>query len=167
MSLNELEPPVVVRRALPADGAAFLALVDALAAYEKLDPPDPDAKRRLFEDAFGSRPRIAVLLVERGEAPVGYAILLETYSSFLARPTLYLEDVFLLPAERGRGVGRVLMREVAREAVQRGCHRIEGVVLDWNESAHGFYESTGGRVMRDWWLLRYDRAAIERLAASP
>lgn len=153
-----------MRRAAPSDGPAFLALVDALAEYEKLPPPDADAKARLLADAFGARPRFTLLLGERAGKVIAYAILLETYSSFLARPTLYLEDVFVNPAERRGGAGRAMMRAIAKEALARGCHRVEGVVLGWNESAQKFYQVTGGRVLDDWWLLRYDREGIARLS---
>ncbi|HVL48028.1 MAG TPA: GNAT family N-acetyltransferase [Candidatus Thermoplasmatota archaeon] len=154
----------VVRRATRSDADAFLRLVDALARYEKLDPPGPEARARLVEDAFGPRPRFALLVAERAGAIIGYAILVETYSSFLARPTLYLEDVFVAPEARNKGAGRALVAACAKEALARGCHRLEGVVLDWNEPARGFYAATGGAVLDDWRLLRYDRAALERLA---
>lgn len=160
---------VTVREATRADADAFLGLVDALAEYEKLDPPAADARERLVEDAFAEDPsarRVKVLLGESEGRAVAYAILCETYSSFLARPTLYLEDVFVAPDARMRGVGKAMMRAVAQEAEARGCHRIEGVVLSWNDLAHGFYAATGGDVKRDWFLLRYDRAGIERLARS-
>ena len=158
---------ITVRPARRADARRFLALVAGLARYEKLDPPSAGAERRLVRDAFGRRPRIQVLLATDGGRAVGYAILLETYSSFLARPTLWIEDIFIEPGSRRQGAGRRLLSAIARRAKQRGCHRIEGVVLGWNRSAHRFYGETGGAVLDGWWLLRYDRAAIERLAARP
>jgi GNAT superfamily N-acetyltransferase len=156
-------PPALVRPAAPADGPAFLALVEELARYEKLDPPDAAARARLLEDAFGARPRFALHVAELDGTIVAYAILLETYSSFLARPTLWIEDVYVTPTARRAGVGRALMRAIAREALARGCHRVEGVVLSWNALAQEFYKRTGGAVRDDWWLLRYDREAIEAL----
>lgn len=154
----------IVRRAREADGPAFLALVEALARYERLEPPAKDARERLLADAFGPRPRFTLLVGEDRGIVAAYAILVETYSSFLARPTLYIEDVFVDPARRRAGLGRAMMQAIAKEALGRGCHRIEGVVLAWNESAQDFYRATGGAVLGDWQLLRYDRAAIEALA---
>lgn len=153
-----------VRPARASDGPAFLALLDGLARYEKLEPPSAEARQRLLEDAFGPRPRLTVLLGELGGEAAAYAILLETYSSFLARPTLWIEDIFVAPEARRRGMGRAMMRGVAAEAVRRGCHRIEGAVLAWNEPAQAFYRATGGQVLGDWHVLRYDRAALEALA---
>lgn len=156
-----------VRRAQQEDGPAFLALLEALARYEKLEPPDAAAKQRLLDDAFGTvtrKPKFTLLVGERGGKVVAYAILLETYSSFLARPTLFIEDVFVAPDQRGEGLGKAMMQAIAREALARGCHRIEGMVLSWNELAKGFYRATGGQVLEDWNLLRYDRAGIEALA---
>jgi GNAT superfamily N-acetyltransferase len=105
-----------------------------------------------------------VLLATQDGQPVGYAILLTTYSSFLARPTQWIEDLFVLPEARRAGVGRALLGAIARLARRRGCHRIEGVVLAWNRPAHRFYARTGGHVLRDWFLLRYDRPGLERAA---
>lgn len=156
-----------VRVARRSDASAFLRLVEALARYEKLDPPDAAARRRLVRDAFGTRPRLTVLLGELDGTPAAYAILLETYSSFLARPTLWIEDIYVDVSARGQGLGRAMMRAIAKEARRRGCHRIEGVVLGWNKLAQGFYRKTGGVVRKDWWLLRYDRAGLERLARGP
>ncbi len=157
---------VTVRAARREDGEAYIRLVDALAVYEKLDPPTAEAKARLVRDAFGDADtpaRFTLLVAERGSELVGYAMLVETYSSFLARPTLYIEDVFVATHARRSHVGTALLKAIARTAVDRGCHRIEGVVLGWNTPAQEFYKRTGGSVREDWWLLRYDRAGIEAL----
>src|SRR5206468_7519027 len=120
-------------------------LVIALAEFEKLPPPDAEAQARLVEDGFGARPRFeAWLAFGNGEAePVGYALVFETYSSFLARPTLYLEDVFVLPAWRARGIGQALLRQCIQTAHERGCGRLEWACLDWNTKARKFYERIG------------------------
>ena len=156
--------PVTVRRATRADADDFLALVAALAHYEKLEPPAEAACARLIEDAWGARPRIDVWLATHDGTAIGYAITCESYSSFLARPTLYLEDLFVAEHARKSGAGRALVSALAKEAIARGCHRLEGVVLGWNELAQGFYAKTGAKVLDDWWLLRYDRASLEALA---
>jgi GNAT superfamily N-acetyltransferase len=159
-----MEQPVVVRRAAAADGPAFLALVRGLAAYEKLAPPDAEAERRLLRDAFGERPRIEVLLGELDGRAVAYAIFFETYSSFLALPTLYLEDLFVLPEARRRGVGEALLRHLAGEAGRRGCGRMEWMVLDWNALAIGFYERLGASRLGGWLPFRITGDALRRLA---
>lgn len=143
-----------IRRARRSDGAAFLSLVDALADFEKLKRPTRAARRRLLRDGFGARRRYDAFLALDGGTPVAYAIVFETYSSFLARPTLYLEDIFVLPAWRGRGIGLRLFRHCVREARRRRCGRMEWVVLDWNRSAIRFYDRYGARRMREWLLYR-------------
>ena len=99
-------------------------LIDALADYEQLDRPTPDARERLRQDAFGERPRIEVFLAQLDGVDAGYALTFDTYSSFLARPTLYLEDLFVLPDFRRRGVARAIFRYLAGLAAQRGCGRM-------------------------------------------
>jgi GNAT superfamily N-acetyltransferase len=154
-----------IRPARAADASAFLGLVKALADFEKLDPPDAAARRRLRRDAFGPKPRIEVLLAESpaGEA-AAYAIFFLTYSSFLARPTLYLEDLFVHPDHRRRGIADAVMRRLAAIARRRGCGRMEWVVLDWNTGAQRFYDGLGARRLRDWYPYRLDRAGIARLS---
>lgn len=145
----------VVRRAVPADSSAILALVDALADYEKLPRPTSNARDRLIRDLFGERRRIDCWLVFLDGYPVGYAFALETYSSFLALPTLYLEDLFVLPEFRGRRAGHALFDTVWSEAKRRGCGRMEWMVLDWNDLAKQFYDRQENAVrMREWELYR-------------
>src|SRR5687767_5519398 len=121
----------VVRRAVESDAQALLSLVEALADYEKLARPSAQARERLIRDMFGPKRRIDGLLAFMDGYPVGYAIILETYSSFLALPTLYLEDLFVLPEYRGRKVGYAIFSELKAEAERRGCGRIEWTVLNW------------------------------------
>lgn len=145
---------VIIRPATEADGAAWLELVDGLADYEKLARPTAEARERLLGDAFGPRPRIQVYLAELYGAAAGYAITFESYSSFLALPTLFLEDLFVLPDARKHGVGRRMFRFLAGEAVRRGCGRMEWVVLDWNQLAIDFYDHLGATHMKEWYLYR-------------
>lgn len=154
---------VLVRRALPADAGAVLELVRGLAEYEKLPPPDDDARERLVRDMFSTPPRINALLAEVAGAPAGYAFYFETYSSFLARPTLYLEDIFVRPEFRGRGAGIALFRFLAGEALERDCGRMEWVVLDWNQPAIDFYGRLGARHMKEWQIHRLGREELMSL----
>ncbi len=146
-----------IRRASPADSDSILMLIDALADYEKLDRPTEEAKQRLLRDAFAEKPRFDIYLAETAEGQVtGYAFVLENYSTFLALPTLYLEDLFVLPEFRGTGSGSALFSKVASEAKARGCGRVEFVVLDWNKLAQDFYARKGARHLDDWLFYRLD-----------
>jgi GNAT superfamily N-acetyltransferase len=157
---------ISVRTAKPADAPALLELIDALAAYEKLTPPDHAAKERLVRDMFAPRPRIQSLLVEVDGTPAGYTLFFETYSSFLALPTLYLEDLFVLPEFRSRRVGSALFREMIAEARRRGCGRMEWSVLDWNQLAIDFYDRFGARRLREWHYYRLSREDMERILGA-
>jgi GNAT superfamily N-acetyltransferase len=151
-----VETKPVVRRAVREDTLTLWRLIDALAGYEKLSPPDDAAKARLAEDLFGPRPRIDAFLAEMNGSAVGYALILETYSSFLALPTLFLEDIFVLSEWRGQKVGSALFHEVIAEARRRGCGRIEWAVLTWNQLAIDFYERYGAKRLEDWRVYRLD-----------
>ena len=143
------------------DAKDLLALIRALARYEKLDPPTDAAAKRLIAD-IGRR--IHVLMAEVDGHCVGYAIYLFTYSSFRARPSLYLEDIFVLPEWRGHGAGVGLFRACAKEAVQRGCGRMDWQVLSWNEPSIKFYERLGARHLDTWLPFRLDSAALGAVA---
>lgn len=155
-----------VRRAAPEDAAALLRLIDALAAYERLVPPDEQAKKRLIRDIFGPRPRLEAFLGLIDDTPAGYALVFETYSSFLALPSLYLEDIFVLPELGGKGVGLALFRAMVGEAHARGCGRMEWMVLDWNSPAIRFYDRLGARHMKEWQLYRLTRQEMATLLAE-
>lgn len=145
---------------------AFCRLVTALADFEKLPPPDEAAQARLAEDALGANPRIEVWLAFTNEdaQPCGYMILVETYSSFLALPTLYLEDLFVLPERRRLGVGSALLKKVVSLAHERGCGRVEWTALDWNVNAQQVYEQRiGAKKMSEWLLYRMTREDMQSL----
>lgn len=150
----------VVRPATPADAEALLSLIDALADYEKLERPTDEARRRLVEHGFGERPRFDCLLALQEGAAVGYAICFETYSTFLAQPTLYLEDLFVRPEARGSGAGRALFAAIEREALARGCGRLEWACLNWNQLAIDFYARRGAQHLDEWRSYRLTEDAL-------
>lgn len=132
----------------------LIALMAELAKYEKLPAPGNAEAKRLAAAMRGADPRLHALLArDRGRA-VGYALYFYTFSTFLARPTLYLEDLFVLPDTRGQGFGRALFRRCVREGKKKGCGRMEWAVLDWNEPAHRFYRGSGARLLKEWQLYR-------------
>ncbi len=154
-----------VRRALPAEAPILLSLIDALADYEKLTPPDESARQRLVRDIFGDKPRLDAWLSFVDGVAAGYALVLETYSSFLALPTLYLEDIFVKTEFRGQGAGAGLFKEMVAEADRRGCGRMEWVVLDWNRLAQDFYAKYGAQHLHDWRTMRLTQADFGRILA--
>ncbi|MEK7249134.1 MAG: GNAT family N-acetyltransferase [Bacteroidota bacterium] len=156
----------LVRKATPADAETVLTLVDALADYEKLQRPNAEAKQRLINDMFNERPHINAFLGEYEGKAVGYAFVFETYSSFLALPTLYLEDLFVLPEYRSKKVGYALFTAMVEEAHRRGCGRMEWSVLDWNQLAIAFYKRLGAAHMKDWHLYRLVRSDMEEILKS-
>jgi GNAT superfamily N-acetyltransferase len=154
---------ILIRRAEITDSEALFRLIDALADFEKLPKPDAAARKRLLQDTFGPRKRIDVFLAELDKEPVAYAIVFETYSSFLALPTLYLEDIFVLSEYRGRQVGHRLFTYCVSEAYRRGCGRMEWAVLDWNRAAIDFYERAGARQLGEWLHYRLLRTDMEKI----
>jgi GNAT superfamily N-acetyltransferase len=148
-----------VRPATRDDAPAFLALIQALADYEELPGPTEEAQARLIADGFDCQPpRFFVHLAFDDEntnpEPLGYTITFFTYSTFLAKPTLFLEDFFVLPAARSKGVGSALFDFQVREAKRLGCGRMEWNCLDWNTLAQGFYQKRGATHLADWWSYR-------------
>ena len=152
-----------LRRARRSEGAAFLKLVIELAKFEKLKPPDAAGRKRLLKDGFGPHARFEPWLAFwAGEPePVGYMILVDLYSSFEARPTLYLEDLFVRPEFRGRGIGKVMMQRCIELAWKRGCGRMEWTCLDWNVKAQEFYHKLGARKLSEWHLYRLNREQMK------
>ncbi len=156
----------MIRRATPRDVPSVFALVRELARYEKLEHVVTGTEADLEEHLFGPRPYIEALVAEDGGGVVGFALYFHNYSTFLTRPGIYLEDLFVMPAHRRKGHGRALLREVARIAVERGCGRFEWAVLDWNEPAIAFYRSIGAPPMDDWRICRLTGDGLARLAAE-
>lgn len=149
------------------DVPLILNLIRELAEFERLLHEVTADEARLREQLFGPRPAAEVLLGFDGDGtPMGFALFFQNFSTFLARPGIYLEDLFVRPEFRGRGLGRALLERIARLAVARGCGRFEWAVLDWNENAIGFYENLGARLMENWRICRVTGPALETLAAQ-
>ncbi len=152
----------MVRSARKTDARQFIGLVLALARFEHLDPPPEAGRKRLVEDVFEKR-RVRLLVAAKGKELVGYALYFYSYSSFVAKPTLYLEDLFVLEEYRRLGVGFSLFRRCVDIALAEGCGRMEWAVLTWNEKAIRFYEKLGAKRMSDWHAYRLDEAALDRI----
>lgn len=151
-----------IRKGRRSDGPRFLAMVRGLAEFEHLEPPTRAGGNRLVRDIFDKR-RIHLFVAEEDGALIGYALYYYSYSSFLARPTFYLEDLYVPAQQRKKGVGLALFRRCAAEAVARKCGRMEWVVLGWNETARRFYEKLGAKGLDDWMTYRLDRAGLRRV----
>ena len=151
-------------RATEHDVPVLHRLIQELAAYERLAHEVVAEESDLREALFGPRPYAEAVIATLGAEPVGFALWFHNYSTFVGRPGLYLEDLFVLPAWRGRGVGRALIVHLARIAVERRCGRMEWSVLDWNEPAIRFYKSLGARPMDEWTVFRVTGDALVRLA---
>jgi GNAT superfamily N-acetyltransferase len=160
------EPALRIRRGTRRDVPTILALIRGLAEYERLAHEVEATADRLRRHGFGRRRYFETLIAFRGRQPVGFALYFFTYSTFLARPTLYLEDLFVRPEERGRGAGKQLLATLARIAVKQGCGRMEWAVLDWNAPAIGFYEALGAALRKDWILTRLTGEPLRRLARA-
>jgi GNAT superfamily N-acetyltransferase len=154
---------IELRPAGPDDCALLLELIRALAAYEKLTDQVTATEAGLRETLFGPRPAAESLIAELDGAPAGFALFFSNYSTFLGRPGLYLEDLFVKPELRRRGVGRALFTHLARLAVERQCGRFEWSVLDWNEPAIAFYRRLGAVPLADWTVFRLTGEALRRL----
>jgi GNAT superfamily N-acetyltransferase len=159
--------PVRIRHALPSDASAIVALIGGLADFERLRGPDTETKTRFARDLADPARVFEVLVAETADRLVGYALYFFTYSTFLARPTLYIEDLFVVPDGRRRAVGRALFLACTRVAARRGCGRLEWSVLAWNEDAQRFYRRLGGNPSPDWRLWGLSDATIGELAAAP
>ncbi|MCW4029760.1 MAG: GNAT family N-acetyltransferase [Candidatus Bathyarchaeota archaeon] len=150
------EPAVALQKVNAETIQDFLSLIDKLAEYEQLAPPDEEAKERLRRDCLATNPRYQAYIGAVNGKPVAYFIYFFTYSSFLALPTLFLEDIFVLEEYRGHGVGSKIFAFIKEVAKQEGCGRIEFSVLKWNRSAQVFYERNGARCL-EWFLYRLVR----------
>jgi GNAT superfamily N-acetyltransferase len=155
----------LIAPATPRDTAHVLEMIQGLADYERLRHLCVATEAGLREALFAPKPAAEVVLGWEDARPVAFALFFHNFSTFLGRKGLYLEDLFVQPASRGKGYGRALLVHLARIAVERGCGRFEWAVLDWNTSAIGFYESLGAAVLPDWRITRVTGTALERLAA--
>jgi GNAT superfamily N-acetyltransferase len=155
--------PVSIRPATPADLPLVLAFIRELAAYEKLSDQVAATEDTLRATLFGAKPAAECVLAFAADgAPAGFAVFFPTYSTFLARPGLWLEDLFVRPDHRGQGIGKALLLHVAGLAHARGCGRMEWSVLDWNQPAIDFYESLGAKRLREWQICRLNADALAR-----
>ncbi|EQB31009.1 GNAT family N-acetyltransferase [Sphingobium ummariense] len=156
---------LIIREAVPADIAAIHGFILALADYEKLAHEVKADRATLEKYLFGPRPMAEVLIAEREEGPIGFALFFHNFSTFEGRPGLYLEDLFVVPEARGSGAGKALLRRLAQIALDRDCARLEWWVLDWNAPSIAFYRSIGARPMDEWTVQRVDGDALRALAA--
>ncbi len=158
---------ITVRAARDGDARIILGFVRELAVYERLAHESVATEDMIARALFGPRPVAEALIAECDGAAVGFALFFPTFSTFVGKPGLYLEDIYVQPGHRRHGVGRALLRELAKIALARDCGRLEWAVLDWNEPAIRFYrDKLGARVMADWTVQRLDRAGIAALAAD-
>jgi GNAT superfamily N-acetyltransferase len=153
-----------IREAAPDDVPLILAFIRELAAYERLADEVVATEDALRETLLGETPRAEVLIAELDGAPVGFALYFHNYSTFLGQAGIYLEDLFVRPDARHRGVGRALLARLAEIAIARSCGRLEWAVLDWNEDAIGFYLGLGARPCDEWTTYRLSGEAMARLS---
>jgi GNAT superfamily N-acetyltransferase len=147
------------------DARVILELIKGLAEYERLGYAVTADEALIRASLFGPEPAAEAIIARVGEEAVGFALWFHNYSTFLGRRGLYLEDLFVRPEWRGRGIGRALLARLARIAIDRDCGRMEWAVLDWNAKAIGFYRSLGAEAMEDWTIYRLTGSALTRLAA--
>ena len=155
-----------IRSARLEDVPIILGLIRDLATYERAPNEVTATEEQLIDVLFGEKPVAEVLLAFENETPVGFAVFFHNFSTWLGRPGLYLEDLFVKPEKRGKGYGRALLVELAKIARDRGCGRMEWAVLDWNEPAIKFYRALGAKPMHEWTVFRLTRDEIARLAGQ-
>jgi len=153
-----------IRRACVQDVPVILHLIRDLATYERAPDEVTATEEQLVDVLFGEKPAAEVLLAFEGGSPVGFAVYFFNFSTWLGRPGLYLEDLFVKPEKRGKGYGRALLVELAKIARDRGCGRMEWAVLEWNEPAIKFYRALGAKPMHEWTVFRLTRDGIAKLA---
>lgn len=159
-------PTLRIVPATEPDLPVILDLIRALAEYEKLAPVVTATQERLRETLFGSKPAAEVLLAHWDRECAGFAVFFATYSTFLAQPGIYLEDLYVKPHLRGKGIGLALLKHLAGIATGRGCGRLEWGVLDWNQPAIRFYTKLGAVPLDDWTKYRLTGEALRSLALS-
>jgi len=162
--IDSLRPSISVRPAEAQDIDVILQFIRELAEYERLSHEVVADEELLQQFLFGERPAAEAIIAEYETAPAGFALFFQTFSTFLGRPGLYLEDLYVNPSMRDKGIGKALLRYIARLAVERGFGRLEWSVLDWNESAVRFYERLGADAMDDWIVYRLTDDALAALS---
>lgn len=155
-----------LRLATPEDIPTILAFINGLAEYEKLADQVVATEQKLKDTLFGDKPYAEVVIADYQQQPAGFALFFHNYSTFLAKPGIYLEDLFVLPQFRGHGLGKTLLSYLAKLAVERDCGRLEWSVLDWNQSAIDFYQSQGAVLLHDWRINRVTGDSLKQLAAK-
>jgi GNAT superfamily N-acetyltransferase len=155
-----------IRFAKPGDGEGIFSLIHELAVFEKLESEVVGSSGKLEEHLFSQNPACEALVAIEDSVIIAYALFFGTYSTFLTQAGMYLEDLYVTPAWRGRGVGKALLARLALTTVQRGGGRLEWSVLDWNRAAIGFYESVGAYAQSEWTMFRLTEKALEDLAAT-
>jgi len=166
MAISTTIPGFVIRAAAESDVPLILSFIKKLAAYERLSDDVVATEERLRNSLFGARPAAEVAIGYFEGKPVGFVLFFHNYSTFLARPGLYIEDLFVDEAYRRRGFGRALLLHVARLAGERQCGRLEWAVLAWNEPAVNFYKKLGAVAMDEWTVFRVTGAALTKLAEA-
>lgn len=157
---------ITIRPATPEDIPLVLQFIRDLARYERLEHEVCASEAQLHESLFGERRHAEVVFACSAGQPVGFALFFHNFSTFKGRPGIYLEDLYVRPEARGRGIGKRLLTYLARTAVERGCARLEWAVLDWNEPSIGFYRSLGAVAMDEWTTFRLTGEALALLAGS-
>lgn len=157
---------ITIRPAAPADIPLILSLIRELAEYEKAPEQAVATPEQMHTALFGPRPAAECVIGEIDGSPEGLALFFTNFSTWLGKPGIYLEDLFVRPTARGRGLGRALLSHVAKTAVDRGCGRFEWAVLDWNEPAIGFYKAAGAEPMSEWTVYRLTGEPLRRLASD-
>ena len=157
---------ISIRPAKPDDVPTVAHLIRALSQYEKLEHEVTMTEDKLRATMFGARPYAEALLAEEEAKPVGFALFFHNYSTFLAQPGLYLEDLYVLESHRGKGIGKSLLVNLAKIAVERNCGRLEWAVLDWNVDAIGFYEKLGAKPNSEWTVYRLTGDSLNELAGK-
>ncbi len=153
-----------IRPAASTDTPLILELIRALAEYEKLADACVATEEQLAETLFGPKPYAEAIIAEWDRAPAGFALYFHNYSTFLAQPGIYLEDLFVKPELRGKGIGKALLAALAQIAGERKCGRLEWAVLDWNEPSIGFYKKLGAKPLDDWTTFRITGPGLAKLA---
>ncbi|MBW4646253.1 MAG: GNAT family N-acetyltransferase [Goleter apudmare HA4340-LM2] len=157
---------LTLRFAEPADCSVLFDLIEQLAEYEKLSHAVTGNVQALKEHLFGSRKYAEAVLAEYGGQAVGFALFFHNYSTFLTKPGIYLEDLFIIPEFRRQGIGKAILIKLAQIAIERDCGRLEWSVLDWNEPAKTFYRSMGADILDEWQICRVTEGALSQLAAK-